>query len=275
MGDLEHDTTPSGSEGRYSIVISPDWKVWGPNGGYMAAIALRAAGMEARIERPASIACHFLAMAKFEPAEIEVETVQRGRRAESFHVMIRQGDRAILQAIVRAAVPADGVEHNYAPMPRVPEPEQLPSYHEIFADEQPPFAFWENIEGKPIEPDKVKKDPEPRDPPLIEWHRFQPTATFDDPWIDACRALVMIDTLSWPAAAMPHASREYMAPNLDVVAWFHQSAADSEWLLSEHRSEIAAGGLIGTTSSVWAQDGRLVATGGAQLMCLPGAELAG
>jgi len=81
--------------------------------------------------------------------------------------------------------------------------------------------------------------------------------------------------LSWPAAAMPHASREYMAPNLDVVAWFHQSAADSEWLLSEHRSEIAGGGLIGTTSSVWASDGRLVATGGAQLMCLPGAELAG
>jgi len=237
----------------------------------MAAIALRAAGMEARIDRPASISCHFLAMAKFERADIEVEAVQRGKRAESFHVTVRQDERAVLQAIVRSAVEADGVEHNYAPMPEVPEPEELPSYHEIFADEEPPFVFWENIEGKPMDPDKVQKErTEPQDPPLLEWHRFRPTATFSDPWADACRSLVMIDTLSWPAAAMPHVSREYMAPNLDVVAWFHQPAADSEWLLSEHRSEIAMGGLVGTTSSIWTRDGRLVATGGAQLMCLPG-----
>jgi acyl-CoA thioesterase II len=272
MGDLELDTRPRGGEGKYTIDISPDWRIWGPNGGYMAAIALRAAGMEATIDRPASIACHFLAMAKFEPAEIEVQTLQRGRRAESFHVTLRQEGRTVLQAMVRAAVPVEGVEHNYAPIPQVRQPEELLSYHEIFADEEPPVPFWYNIEGKPLDPERAKVEPEPRDPPLHEWHRFQPTATFSDPWVDACRLVIMADTFAWPAAAMPHRGRKYMAPNLDVVAWFHQPASHEGWLLCEHRSEIAMNGLVGTTSSVWTRDGRLVATGGAQLMCLPSPE---
>ena len=51
MGDLEHDTRLSGADGRYTATISEDWRIWGPNGGYMAAVALRAAGMEAAIRR--------------------------------------------------------------------------------------------------------------------------------------------------------------------------------------------------------------------------------
>jgi len=42
VGNLDHDTTPSGADGRYTIVLSGDWRIWGPNGGYLAAIALRA-----------------------------------------------------------------------------------------------------------------------------------------------------------------------------------------------------------------------------------------
>ena len=59
MGDLERDTRLVGEKGRYTATLSRDWEIWGPNGGYLAAIALRAAGAEAAIQRPASFTGHF------------------------------------------------------------------------------------------------------------------------------------------------------------------------------------------------------------------------
>lgn len=43
MGDFEIDTALAGGNGRYVAHLSEDWEIWGPNGGYLAAIALRAA----------------------------------------------------------------------------------------------------------------------------------------------------------------------------------------------------------------------------------------
>ena len=57
---------------------------------------------------------------------------------------------------------------------------------------------------------------------------------------------------------------------LDVVAWFHRLAHGSEWLLADASAPIAEGGLVGGTVRIWSQDRRLVASGGAQLLCLPG-----
>ena len=43
--------------------LSRDWEIWGPNGGYIASIALRAAGAHSRFGRPVSIVGHFLGVA--------------------------------------------------------------------------------------------------------------------------------------------------------------------------------------------------------------------
>jgi len=270
MGDFEVDTRVHGQAGRYQANLSGDWEVWGPNGGYIAAIALRAAGQEAAISRPASFACHFLATARFEPVDLEVAAVHKGRRSESFHVVMRQAGRPILQAIVRTAVEGPGLEHDVARMPDVPDPESLKSWDELKPDDGPPYPFWMNIEGKVSHPEWLDEEPRPRDPYLHEWHRFRPRATFEDPWVDAGRLLLLIDTMSWPAACRPHwLRRDYQAPNLDVSAWFHRLAPESEWLLADHESPVAEGGLMGTASRIWSRDGRLLATGGAQLLCVP------
>ncbi len=42
MGDLARDTAVQGGAGSYGAVLSRDWEIWGPMGGYVAAVALRA-----------------------------------------------------------------------------------------------------------------------------------------------------------------------------------------------------------------------------------------
>ena len=71
MGDIEEQTAvePVG-EGRYTADVHRDWEIWGPCGGYVAAIALRAAGAESPLARPASFFCHYLSVAAFEPVDL-------------------------------------------------------------------------------------------------------------------------------------------------------------------------------------------------------------
>ncbi len=270
MGDLAHETRPTGSDGRYTITLSPAWEIMGPNGGYLAAIALQAAGLEAKIRRPASITCHFLAVARFEPVEIEVRALQQGRRAESFHVTMTQDGRAILQAMVRTASEGPGLEHYHEKMPDVPPPSGLKSFREHFPNEPDDMRWWDNVDGRLIYPERIFNT-EPIEPWLREWYRFQPRATFpDDPFEDGCRYVVLLDTFAWMAAAKIQVEpREYSGVNLDVSVWFQQPAPEADWLLCDYRSEIGNGGLVWSTGRIWSEDGRLLATGSAQLLDIP------
>jgi acyl-CoA thioesterase II len=273
MGDFELDTRIEGDNGMYRATISPDWRAWGPAGGYVAAIALRAAGMEARIKRPASFSGHFIRFGDYAPVDIDVTPVHSGRRAESIHVVLQQNDRPLLQAVVRTAAEGPGLEHDVAQMPDVPPPHALKSFLELVEDPGNDSPFWENLDSRIIQEHRLANFPDPvaDTPDLVEWYRFQPTATFDDPFADAARYTILLDTFAWPVAANPHprSRREYAAVNMDVVAWFHRPAPDSEWLLCDYESPIAHAGLVGSQGRIWSQDGRLIASGGAQCLSIP------
>jgi acyl-CoA thioesterase II len=269
MGDLARDTVLEGGDGRYRATLSSDWEIWGPNGGYLAVIALRAAGAEARVPRPSSFSAHFLSVARFEAVDVEVETLKRGRRAESFRVAIRQEGRPVVEALVRTAAEGPGLEHRFGEAPDAPDPETLKSLDELFDPDWDRYAFWDNLDGRPTRPERYLEEPRARDPRLVEWYRFRPAATFDDPFLEAGRSLLLLDTMSWPAASRPHPDSPFQAPNLDVAAWFHADPAGSEWLLVDYECRTAGAGLMGTTGRVWSRDGRLLASGGAQLYCVP------
>ncbi|MCU1360752.1 MAG: hypothetical protein JWN99_2041, partial [Ilumatobacteraceae bacterium] len=48
MGDFQLDTAltagPADGGSSFTRVLSRDWEIWGPNGGYVGALMLRAAG---------------------------------------------------------------------------------------------------------------------------------------------------------------------------------------------------------------------------------------
>lgn len=277
MGDLSLDTAVRGQDGRYEAELSPDWEIWGPNGGYLAAVALRAAGAHSRLEKPVSFVGHFLGVAGFATVDIEVATLREGTRAESMRVSMSQGGRRILEALVWAAKDGlDGLVHDACPAPTVPGHAALPSVEELLEQsgaERPQHAFFSNLEERPV--DWIPNwDHRPAGDPIVRcWYRFRPVPTFGDNWIDACRLVIMVDTFQWPAAVRGHAggSIRHIAPSLDLACRFHRldHAQKAEWLLVEARSPAAAEGLVGGTAAVWDADGRLLASGGQQMLCRP------
>lgn len=266
--DLDSDTRVTGERGVYGATLSRAWEIWGPNGGYLATIALRAAGAEASIPTPASIYCQFLRVAKFEHVEARVTVLQRGRRSESIRVTLIQDDKPVLEGLVRTALSGPGLEHDERRAPDVPRPETLPTADELRKPGAPRFAFWDNIEARVLSPERLDPDRGALPSHWLEWYRYRPVATFTDPFLDAARALILIDTLGWPAVWLRHPKPAYLAPSLDVAVFFHTPFGDSEWLLAEQESPIGSGGLIASTGRVFAAEGRLVASGGAQLLCV-------
>ena len=280
--DLERATRVEEAEGGEHVAqLSEEWEIWGPNGGYLAAIALRAAGTAADIRQPASFYCHFLSSPAFDAVQLNVKVLKRGRRAESFAVEMSQQGKPILHALVKTAADAPGYSHQHPEAPEVPAPETLKSYEDLRPTQRPPrFSFWKNIERRPV--DQGSSDwpvsqgaadgptDEPPEPVLREWTRYRPRACFEDPFLDAARALILLDTYGFPAAYRRYRSWEYLAPNLDTSAWFHHFNPECEWLLIDCECGVADRGLMGVNGRVWDTAGRLLATGSAQLCCIPG-----
>jgi len=218
--------------------------------------------------------CHFLRSPDFGRVELDVNFLKRSRRSEALAVRMTQQGKLVLEALVRTAADAQGYEHQKAQAPEVLPPEALKTTDELWAeDERTAFPFWNNIERRPVDqswrPIGQDATTEPAPPVVREWARFRPKPCFDDPFVDAARSLVLLDTYGWPAAYRMHRDGRYIAPNLDTSAWFHQFNPRSAWLLIDHECLVGHHGLLGVSGRVWDMNGRLLATGSAQLCCVP------
>ncbi len=272
MGDLGLDTAVrSLGDGRYEATLSGEWEIWGPMGGYVAACALRAVGAERPSERPAAFSCHYLGVARFEPVQLRVETRRTGRTAVSQRVEVTQDGRPILDASVWSIAEQDGLEHDETTAPDVPGPDELPSIAELVDGDDAPFPFWRNFDAKPIDFEADWPPDGPRPARWREWLKFLPTPAWDDPWIDACRSVILVDLPSWPSAHRPHAWLEppFIAPTLDLHVAFHQPTPSEPWLLCDGAAPLSTGGLFGWTAGVWSPGGQLHASGGGQCLYRP------
>ena len=273
MGDLARDTeVRPGGPGRFAADLSPDWEIWGPNGGYLASVALRAAAAASAQPRPAAISCHFLSVARFGPVELEVTPLRTARRAESLRVAMWQGEARVLEALVWMVTPGDGLTHDAGHAPEVDGPDGIPSLAErLGGAPAPPFSFWRNFDWRPLDWDGPPGQRPAGEPVFRNWYRYTPRATFDDAVVDAIRALILLDTMSWPSARRAHPPGDlgFIAPTLDVSVQFHRSAPESDWLLVEGTSPLGEDGLIGFASKVWSRDRRLLASASGQMLCRP------
>jgi len=274
MGNLAEDSAVElVDEHRYRATLSKGWEIWGPMGGYAASVALRAVGAASAYSRPASFTCHYLSFATFDDVDIAVTPLRTSKVAGSYRAEITQDDRRILEATVWAiADDVEGLEHDDAVAPDVPGPDGLMNIEEYFADEPdagPPFPFWNNFECRPLAFRKEWPPPEPLPPTWQQWIRFL-DGDYRDPWVDACRALVLVDVQSWPAASSAHAYKQHnmYAPSLDLYVALHRRPI-GDWLLTDAHSPVGEAGLLGWNGRLWDEQRNLVASGNGQLLCRP------
>jgi acyl-CoA thioesterase II len=277
MGDLARDTHVRGSDGTYTATLSPDWNIWGPCGGYIAAVGLRAAGAHTEFRRPVSFTCHFLGVGQYRDVDITTRTLRKTKRAESVAVTITQDGNPLLEAVAWAIGDVGGIAHEHTAFPDVPKHTELKDIRELLTAEElaegPPMNFWSNFDERPIQwlsREEWGKRPG-GDPVWRHWVRFHPTPSFDDPFVEAGRLLCLLDVSMWPSAARAYdqGSLAYIAPSLDLSAVFHQVDDVSDWLLLDGHSPVARDGIVGGTGRVWSEDGTLLCSGVQSMLCRP------
>lgn len=262
------------SETVWSAPLREDWSLWGPAGGYISALALRAAGEATVFPRPASMTCHFLRPGKFAPAELHVESLRAGRRSELLRVDLRQEDKVLLTCsvwVVPESVP--GLIHDATRQEGLPNPETLPTYEDIYPDQRE-HPFFQRFGHRPLKGMPNKGDA-PRDPELTGFFRFTPTVRASDAFVDAARVLLLLDTFGWLAQYPAHPKDDpspWVAPNIDYHYRFHRPTQHADWLHMRVRAPIAEAGLMATDGEIRDAEGYLLATGASQLMCLPRAS---
>ena len=261
---LDAATELEGDDGVYTTRLSDAWEIWGPSGGYLAALTSR--GGKGRPD-PASgqLLLPLPQPARVRPGRARGRGVKQGRRSESLAVRMTQGGSEIVR-LVRTAAEGPGYRHQEVEAPAVAGPEGSPPVKRLAADGSQLYAFWNNLSCRRPPIERTEDESPAR---IREWVRFEPVTRFEDPFVDAARPLILLDTFGWPAVWMKHRGADFVAPNLDTAVWFHRPRSASEWLLVDHRSPVAGDGLIGVNGRVWDIEGNLVASGGAQLYSIP------
>jgi acyl-CoA thioesterase len=287
MASLDEQTAvEQTADGKYRGVVSEDWKMWIPVGGYLTAIALRAAQAASTMVRPVSVSCHYLREATFGPADLEVTTLRSTERAESLLVRMSQRGNAILVALVSAAPTGLlGPNVNWQDAPDAPAPEDMeqtildPDVVELMGDE----PYWKNLEFRMIkglrgshnypeidalsdeELTELRFTPR-RDAHIRGWQRIPGGEGFSDPWIDACRYLIITAGMQFPVVADPFTPPlKFIAPTLNLTVEFHTFHPDAQWLLADATGSYAGDGLLGAETRMWTRDGELLATAHSQM----------
>ena len=107
MAGLIEATAVSATEGGYTVELDAGWDIWGPAGGYIAAIALRAVrGQVAPGHRPVTLTGQFVRVAKPGRLDVEIETIKQGGTA-LFMVTLAQGGQPVFLAQVWTTARSD------------------------------------------------------------------------------------------------------------------------------------------------------------------------
>jgi len=270
VSKLEQDTRLQrhGELAVFDASLSEDWSIWLPNGGYLAAIALRAASEISERTSPACVHCQFLNAPKPATVRVAASHLKTTRATDALQVVMTQDEKPILQAQVWMVDALEGYTHDQARIPDVPDVDSLQSTLDIDGG-LAPHAFWRNIEQRPTTGDLHWQQPESGKAIQCDWIRFLPDIVDPSPVLRAARHIILLDTFGWPAAARAHCGdSQFIAPTLSLNVTFHRDS-NSSWLLSEARAPIAEGGRIFTDNRVWSEDLQLLASGSAMLICRP------
>jgi len=242
-------------QGRYEARIDRGWYVVrGPNGGYIAAILLRAlahaVGDAARA--PRSLTVHYLAPPSDGEALIETRVERRGRSLMSMSARLLQQVRLLALALAAFSLPREAASFRDVSPPAVPPPDrciEIPKripIHERFEQRwalgAPPFSGGDiALAGGWI---RIAEGARDLDAPLV--------AAFTD---------------AWPPAVFGRMTDEQIGaavPTIDLTIHFRSSLPPAgvnpgDFALCVFRSRYARDGFLEEDGEIFSRSGELLA----------------
>jgi acyl-CoA thioesterase len=224
----------------------------GPNGGYLAAIVLRA--MLSELGDPArharSLTCHYLRPPGDGEVRIDVAVERAGRSLTTLGARLAQGGEPCVVAVGAFARDFDGALDYSAAPPRVPAPDDVP-----VAPPVPGVPFTARFSSRPV----LGSPPfsGAGDALTGGWLRFAEPQPLDAP------ALAMYAD-AWMPAPFPRLTRYAWAPTIDLTVHFRAPDATAqqpagEPVLAVFSSVASAGGFVDEDGQLWSRDGVLLA----------------
>jgi acyl-CoA thioesterase len=253
MSKFERDTSVSEIEaGVYEGHVNRDWWiVFGPNGGFLAAMLVKAmsAAVDDHTRMPRSLTIHYTAAPTEGPVRMRTTIERTGRSLTTLTARMEQGERLIALAIgafSRQRLPA--VEFDDVPPPEIPPPEEVPVAQP--RPDLPPFTRqWDvrfaigarpfsGVNGSSLTGGWIK--------PL------------DQHPIDA--ALVAQLTDAWLPAVFIRLTEPNAVPTIDLTIHFRADLPlPADYVLVTFESRLSHSGFIEEDGWIWSRAGRLIA----------------
>jgi acyl-CoA thioesterase len=253
MSKFERDTSVHEIEaGVFEGRVNRDWWiVFGPNGGFLAAMLVKAmsAAVDDHARVPRSLTIHYTAAPAEGPVRITTTIERTGRSMTTATARMEQRGRLIALAIgafSSGRMPA--IEFDYVPAPRIPPPEDVPLATP--RPELPPFAHqWElryAIGATPFSGSNGS---------TLSGGWIKPV---DAHPVDA--ALVAQITDAWLPAVFLRLTEPNAVPTIDLTIHFRADLPlPADYVLVTFESRLSQGGFIEEDGWIWSRDGRLIA----------------
>ncbi|MEW9534290.1 acyl-CoA thioesterase II [Microbispora sp. NPDC049125] len=234
---------------------SPEERIQRVFGGQVAAQALVAAGRTVPDDRMVhSLHAYFIRPGDPAiPIVYNVERVRDGRSFTTRRVTAIQHGKVIFSLSASFHISEEGVGHQAALMPRVPEPETLPTFQErmrTVVGDEPMWRDWLS-KPRPVDARYVNALPweAQRDPSLVTtenhvWFRYDAELP-DDPLLHVVLAayasdFTLVDTVLL-AHGLAWGSSDVTGASLDHAMWFHRPFRADEWILYSQESPWSGG----------------------------------
>ncbi|HEX2102348.1 MAG TPA: thioesterase family protein [Solirubrobacteraceae bacterium] len=241
-------------DGAWGGVCDPGW--WagrGPNGGYLAAIVLRAMIAELcdPAREPRALTCHYLRPPADGPVRVDVTVERAGRAMATLTARVRQDGRDCLLALAAFGIDVPAPAEFATAPPAVPPPEDIGPVRPAGSG----LSIVERFEARPALGAGMLAGA--GEALAGGWLRFA------DPRATDAVALAMFSD-AWFPSPWVRLREPVPAPTIDLTVHFRAPAAAAalapgEPVLAAFRSTTATGGFFEEDGQVWSRDGVLLA----------------
>jgi acyl-CoA thioesterase len=233
------------------------WIVVGPNGGYLAAILLKAiAEAVGDAERaPRSLTVHYVSPAVEGPVRIAARVERAGRSLSTVSARVEQDGKLIALALAAFAKPRPSPEFHDLRMPEAPPPESLGP---MTLPSETTVPLREQLETRPVFGERERGTS--AHAMVGGWLRPKEPRRLDSPFL-AMLCDAWPPAVAWHRALAKHPVRGM--PTVDLTVHFRapipEDMRPEDWVLAVFRSRTLQSGFVEEDGELWSRQGVLLA----------------